>query len=207
MKHNFIGILNFDIGNVGSVANMLKKIGAQFVLVETEEQLLKCDRLILPGVGAFDTGIMKIRSSALFPKIVSRVVDEQMPILGICLGMQLLFEGSEEGKEKGLGWIPGRVKKFQFSEKSALLKIPHMGWNYIKREGNSAIFGEAVPRERYYFVHSFHVCCDDEYVIARSNYGYDFVCSVKNNNIYGVQFHPEKSHKFGLQLFRNFAEL
>lgn len=202
-----IGILNFDMGNIGSVKNMFKKIGVRSVVVNTEAELNQCDKFILPGVGAFDSGINKIKSSPLFPFLVKKVMEEKKPILGICLGMQLLFERSDEGKEEGLCWIPGIVKKFQFHTLTKSLKIPHMGWNSIYRERESAIFGESIDRERYYYVHSYHVCCDDDFVLAKANYGYEFVCAVQKDNIYGMQFHPEKSHKFGLELFKNFSEL
>jgi len=202
-----IGILNFDMGNIGSVVNMFKKIGVQSIVVNTEAQLEQCDKYILPGVGAFNSGMKNIKTSSLYPPLVKKILEENRPILGICLGMQLLFEKSDEGTEKGLCWIPGTVKKFQFDSAKNDLKIPHMGWNYINREKKSSIFGEAVDKERYYYVHSYHVCCDDKFVLARATYGYEFVCSVQKGNIYGMQFHPEKSHKFGLKLFKNFAEL
>ena len=202
-----IGILNFEMGNIGSVVNMFKKIGTKVIIVNTVEQLQQCDKYILPGVGAFDSGMSKIMQSVLLPALKQQVIDEKKPILGICLGMQLLFEQSEEGSQKGLGWIPGFVKKFKFNSDNKNLKIPHMGWNYLIREKTSPLFGGMIDNERYYYVHSYHVCCDNKYVLARSTYGYEFVCAVKRDNIYGMQFHPEKSHKFGLKLFKNFSEL
>jgi len=165
------------------------------------------NKIILPGVGSFDTGVLNLRNSGLGAVLNEEVMARKKPILGICLGMQLLTAGSEEGEFPGLGWIKAVSKKFKFSSKD--LKIPHMGWNYVRPVNTKSLFkGLDTEKNRFYFVHSYYVeCTNEENVLAKCSYGNDFACAIVKDNIYGVQFHPEKSHKFGMTLLKNFAEL
>jgi len=203
-----IVILDYGVGNAGSIHNMIRHVGGDAVISSCNQIISDASALILPGVGAFDHGMDKLCSSGLLSIIKKRIFDDKIPILGICLGMQLLFESSEEGALKGLGWIPGQVKRFDFSDTSQTgLKIPHMGWNEIQPANNHPLFAGLESEARFYFVHSYHIVCNsDQYAIASAAYGYTFTCAVQNDNIYGVQFHPEKSHRFGMRLFKNFLE-
>lgn len=201
-----IAVIDYGMGNVGSIINMFRKIGVPAILTNDSEQIENADKLILPGVGAFDNGMNKLNESGLADIIKKQAITNQKPLLGICLGMQLLGRNSEEGKENGLGLIPFENKRFAF-EGNTDLKIPHMGWDIAERTvTNDPLFGGIDLLQRYYFVHSYYAVCDsEENVLMRCEYGYSFVAAVKNNNIYGVQFHPEKSHKFGMALLENFA--
>ena len=193
------------MGNLSSIQNMLKRIGTDSKIIAYNGlEAKQVDALIIPGVGAFDNAMQKLKAGP-FENLV-QLKDNGIPILGICLGMQLLFEKSEEGSSQGLSWIPGKVKKFNHSDiDNRSLKIPHMGWNYIKKP-QGRLFTE-LEQAKFYFVHSFHVVCDEEYSIASADYGYEFTCAVNRDNLWGVQFHPEKSHKFGMQLLKNFIEI
>lgn len=201
-----IAVIDYGMGNVGSIINMLKKIGVPAVLASETDEIEKADKLILPGVGSFDSGMQKLRFSGLSELIIKQAVEHQKPLLGICLGMQLLGRKSEEGQASGLGLIPFDNKRFVFEENTHL-KIPHMGWDIAQTmiEDDPLVAGLDLI-QRYYFVHSFHAVCDsEENVLMRCEYGYSFAAAVKKGNIYGVQFHPEKSHKFGMALLENFA--
>jgi glutamine amidotransferase len=185
---------------------MLKKIGADASISSKISDIEKADKLILPGVGAFDTGIKNLNDLGLMSVLEKKVILEKTPILGICLGMQLFAKKSEEGKLRGLNWVNAEVKKFKFSRDSNL-KIPHMGWNTILLKKQDPLFDNIDERIRFYFVHSYHIVCEKEDdVLSVTNYGYDFVSSVRKENIVGVQFHPEKSHKYGLKLLENFVK-
>jgi len=199
-------ILDYKIGNVGSLVNMLKKIGVSSIVSSDPKEIEAADKIIFPGVGAFDNGMNNLLNSGLIPLLEKKVKDQSIPILGVCLGMQLFAGGSEEGKEKGLGWIEGEVVKFKFQDSN--FKIPHMGWNTIDIKKTDPVFNEMPKETRFYFVHSYHFVCDDKKnVLATTNYGYDFESIIRKDNIWGVQFHPEKSHKFGMQLLKNFVEI
>lgn len=200
-----IAIIDYKIGNVKSIYNMLKKIGLKSIITADIEEIKKCDKYILAGVGAFDYGISNLKNADFFTTLEEEVLVNKKPILGICLGMQLLTHSSEEGTKKGLGWIDAYTKKFNLEDKS--LAIPHMGWNRVKVVDNKSIFN-SLQENRFYFVHSYYVeCVNQSNILGLCSYGQDFVCSINYNNIYGVQFHPEKSHKFGMQLLENFGEL
>ena len=202
-----IVIVDYGIGNLASVLNMFKKIGVKDVYISSDKAVIeKATKILLPGVGAFDAGMLNLEKSGLIPLLNKKVLEQKTPVLGICLGMQLLTKKSEEGVKNGLGWIDAETVKFDFNS-SLKLKIPHMGWNYIKvNKANPLIDTES--KNRFYFVHSYYVKCFDEtQSIATSNYGIDFTCMVNKGNIYGAQFHPEKSLKFGMKLLENFAKL
>lgn len=201
-----IVIINYGAGNLGSMLNMFKKIGHAAILGNTVEDIEKADKLVLPGVGSFDAGMEKLNSSGLKDVLNYKVLDKKTPILGVCLGLQLMTDRSDEGELKGLGWISAETKKFELD--SSKFKIPHMGWNEIKIEKKSNLFvGMEEQENRFYFVHSYHLVCNEPSdILVSTNYGYDFTCGVERGNILGVQFHPEKSHKFGMQLLKNFSE-
>lgn len=208
-----IVILDYGMGNSGSILNMIRRVGGDAVIAADSDSIKKATGIILPGVGSYDNGITRFKELGILNDLEQKVLVEKVPFLGVCLGMQMLMTSSEEGEVAGLGWIAGKAKKFNFSHlkhlpESKRLKVPHMGWNVVYPNGNQNLFFGITEELRFYFVHSYAVECDNESnVMACSQYGYDFVCAVKKDNIYGVQFHPEKSHKFGMQLFKNFLEL
>lgn len=200
-----ITIIDYGMGNIGSILNMLKRIGVRAIVSSKIEDIEDANRLILPGVGAFDNGISNLGERKLTTILNKKVIGDKIPILGICLGMQLLTKSSEEGNLKGLGFINAKTIKFKFNNN---LKIPNMGWNFIKQEKKSKLFLGLDRNSRFYFVHSYYVVCENkEDIIATTDYGLIFVSAFERKNIFGVQFHPEKSHKFGMQLLKNFSEL
>ena len=207
MSNNNIIVINYGMGNLGSIANMLKYLGASAIISADKSVIEKADKLILPGVGHFDRAMQNINQLDLFKLLQFKAIDKQTPIMGICLGMQLLCNSSEEGVDKGLAFVEAEVVKFNF-EKSQNLKVPHMGWNKVEiAKSNSLITKGLTEDARFYFVHSYYVKCNNESdVLTRSLYGHSFISSFEKNNIVGVQFHPEKSHKYGVTLFRNFIE-
>ena len=200
-----VGIIDYGLGNLGSIQNMIKAIGEKSVISSKPEELDKCDRYILPGVGAFDAGMSKLNESGLVDYIKSKATNEKRPILGICLGMQLLGRRSEEGNLPGLGLIPFDNIRFRLDDTD--LKIPHMGWDIVDIKQDNPLITGLTGTQRYYFVHSYHAKCDsEENVLMTCDYGYEFAASVVKGNIMGVQFHPEKSHDFGMALLRNFVK-
>lgn len=200
-------ILDYGVGNLASVQKMLRKIGVKDVVLSGRaEDLEKADKILLPGVGAFDAGMGNLESSGLIPLLNKKVLVEKVPVLGICLGMQMLSNSSEEGQKPGLGWINAHTVKFQQSEDLGL-KIPHMGWEYVTVTKQNPLLSME-SRSRFYFVHSYHVVCDDPLQsIGIADFGGPFTCMVNNDNVFGTQFHPEKSLKFGMQLLENFSKL
>jgi imidazole glycerol-phosphate synthase subunit HisH len=201
-----VAILNYGIGNVHSIYNMLKKINVSSLIATTVEDVAKADKLILPGVGHFDYCMQQFQQAPFFEAVNQRVLKEQVPVLGVCVGCQMLFSQSEEGQEKGLGWIPGTVIKFRQDKMDVNRTIPHMAWTDVAPQGDNRLFKD-INEPRFYFVHSYHISGTNEaYVTSKAFYGYEFVASVKKENIMGVQFHPEKSHKFGMKLYENFAK-
>lgn len=200
-----IQIIDVGIGNIASVFNMLRRIGAKSSLVSDPQKISIGSKLILPGVGSFNAGINALRERGM-DDAVHEAANRGVYILGICLGMQLLFDRSEEGDLPGLGLINGQVDRIKSQDKS--LKIPHMGWNVIRPIRESSLFSQNDEEQRFYFVHSYHVVCDNPSdVTALVSHGYDFTCAVQRDNILGVQFHPEKSHRFGMALMKKFVEL
>lgn len=203
-----IAIIDYKMGNLGSIANMLKKVGEQAIITSDASVIERAEKLILPGVGAFNTGMVNLAQLGLLPMLNRRVCEERVPILGICLGMQLLTKGSEEGDQPGLGWIDAETVKFKFDGAQSGLKVPHMGWNSVSIQRPGGIFEDMEPEPRFYFVHSYYVRCnDDADVLATTTYGHDFASSIGRGNIVGTQFHPEKSHKFGTRVFQNFVKI
>jgi glutamine amidotransferase len=204
-----IVVIDYGVGNLGSIMNMLKKVGAKAISSSNIFDIEKAEKLILPGVGAFDSGMKNLSDWGLIPVLNRKVIENKTPILGICLGMQLLTKRSEEGNLAGLGWIDAETVKFKFDDMQAVKnKIPHMGWNTVEIMQKSWLFDDVYPEPRFYFVHSYHVRCNrGEDILTRTFYGYYFVSSIIRENIAGVQFHPEKSHKFGMELLSNFALL
>ena len=198
-----IGIIDYGMGNVGSVESMINYLGYHNTkIITSPEELREVDKIILPGVGTFDNGIKNLKVSGLFDELHTQVLINNKPVLGICLGMQLLMDSSEEGKLSGLGWIKGVCKKFMFSDRS--FKVPHMGWNETFPVTNELCEIDS----RFYFVHSYYVECDEkDDIMLKTNYGVDFVSGVSKGNIFGVQFHPVKSHRYGMSLMKKFIKL
>jgi len=203
-----ITIIDYKMGNLGSIQNMLIRIGEKSIITNNIKDIEKANKIILPGVGSFDKAINNLNALNLIEIIKRKANDEKIPILGICLGMQLLSEKSEEGILTGLALIQGEVKKFNFMDPVKKYKIPHMGWNIVKKVKSSPLTDNIAEDSRFYFVHAYHfVCYRETDILLTTDYGYEFVSAVANDNILGVQFHPEKSHRFGMQLLKNFVEL
>lgn len=197
-------IIDYSLGNVGSIFNMLKKIGKDVVISSDPKVIRGASKIILPGVGAFDNGMKNLEDLNLIEVLNETVLVHKIPILGICLGMQLMCSGSEEGKLKGLTWLPMVIKDFRnISGFSGT--IPVMGWNYIKSTRENILIKS--PENRFYFVHSFHCETNNLEILQTEINGYKYCAGFNKDNIFGVQFHPEKSHKFGVQLLTNFCNL
>jgi len=202
-----ITIVDYGVGNLGSILNMLKKVGTKAETSSEPDILAKAKKLILPGVGAFDAGMRKLNEAGLIPLLNELVLNKKVPVIGLCLGMQLMTQKSEEGAEAGLGWINAQTIRFKFGPQNAHLKVPHMGWNTLDIQRQHPIVSDLGPESRFYFVHSYHILCTDEAdVVAYTDYGYPLAAIISKENIMGAQFHPEKSHRFGMQLLKNFAE-
>ena len=203
-----IAIVDYGMGNLHSIVNMLRRSGHPAKLTANETEIAAATKLILPGVGAFDTGMQNLAGLALIDLLAHKVLVDRTPVLGICLGMQLLFEGSDEGQRPGLGWVRGRCVRFRFDGADTRLKIPHMGWNDVRPTRRDSLFRDMTADAGYYFVHSYHgVCEDDSDVLGRTTHGYEITAAVQRGNIFGTQFHPEKSHQHGMRLLKSFAEL
>lgn len=202
-----IVIIDYGMGNLGSIVNMLKKVGVKAIISADPAVIEQANKLILPGVGAFDNGMKHLNDLNLVPPLNYKVLVEKIPILGICLGAQLLTQRSEEGGLSGLGWIEADTVRFKFNQTDARLKIPHMGWNLLNIYQSHPLFTDMYEEPRFYFVHSYHFTCRNEAdVLAKTLYGYEFTSVIGRENIMGTQFHPEKSHKFGLKILKNFVE-
>lgn len=198
-------VVDCGMGNVGSVLNMLRKVGVVGELTRKPEDVLRADRIILPGVGAFDSAMRRLRELRYVAPLTKRVIADRVPILGICLGMQILGNHSEEGKEPGLGWLDATTLRFRFDDLPQGPRIPHMAWNTVRACKESPFFPRSGAGQRFYFVHSFHIeCSNPADVLSRTQYGVEFTSAVCHENILGTQFHPEKSHRFGLEFLRAF---
>lgn len=202
-----IHIVDYGVGNIGSILNMLKRVGSEAILASTSDDLKNATKIVLPGVGNFDHGMRQLKKSGMIELLNQKVNDEKVPILGICLGAQLMCNASEEGRVEGLSWFDAEVKKFNFND-STNLRIPHMGWNYVNNVKDSIISKDLPQDSRFYFVHSYHmVTKHTNDILFKTNYGYDFVSGLQHENKFACQFHPEKSHKYGIQMFKNFASI
>jgi glutamine amidotransferase len=202
-----ITIIDYGVGNLSSVRNMLRRLGAKSKICNKLSEIEHADKLILPGVGSFDYGMAQLKNSGLLDILNKRVLIDKVPILGICLGVQLMMEGSEEGNLPGLGWIKGKTIAFDKTRLNPNQKIPHMGWNHVKEYEESDLFKDMYDEPRFYFAHSYHLMTTrPEDVLLKTNYGCDFAAGIESGNIVGVQFHPEKSHKFGMKIFENFIK-
>ena len=200
-----IGIINYGLGNVQSFINSFKVLGISAISISNKDQLKRIDRLILPGVGSFDSAIRKFNNSGLRDDIEDLVFNNNLPIMGVCIGMHIMANSSSEGDLSGLGWINGEVEIID--QKNSLI-LPHMGWNEIKVEKENAKLFSNLPSKRFYFLHSYHFVTNQKSSkIAYVNYGEDILAAISKNNIYGCQFHPEKSHSAGLSVLKNFANL
>lgn len=197
-------IVDCGLGNVGSIQNMLKRIGAAAIRSVDPVVVRQAPRIILPGVGAFDAGMARLHKVGLAEILTNMATRSRVPVFGICLGMQLMARRSEEGQAQGLGWIEADVRRFKFDGNGApALKVPHMGWNSVAARHPTSLLSTG-DETRFYFVHSYHVCCDrTEDVLATTTYGVTFTSMFRVGNIVGAQFHPEKSHQFGMALFEN----
>ncbi|MDC8758872.1 imidazole glycerol phosphate synthase subunit HisH [Janthinobacterium fluminis] len=203
-----IKIVDYGLGNISAFSNMYKRMNIPAAAAKTAAELDGASKIILPGVGAFDHAMDLLDASGMRATLEALVCDARVPVLGICVGMQILADGSDEGKRPGLGWVPGRVRAFKDAPAAAQLPTPHMGWNDVAPAAPHALFAGLETEARFYFLHSyFFACAQAGGVMATSTYGVDFACAVHRDNVYGVQFHPEKSHHHGARLLKNFAEL
>ncbi len=204
-----ITIVDYGMGNLGSIKNMFKYIGIEAEVEKDPDKIKNASKILLPGVGSFDTAMKKLENSELREVLDEKALKERVPILGICLGMQLLTEKSEEGSLRGLAWIPAETLAFK-GRVDASVKVPHMGWNIVEQTNKSQLLNgfDIFDEPRFYFVHSYFVKArSPENVILQTHYGITFHSAIQHENIFGAQFHPEKSHKFGMKLFENFARI
>lgn len=200
-----IVVVDYGVGNIASVLNMLKRVGAKAKASNLVDEIVNAEKLILPGVGAFDAGMRTLRESGLIDILNHQVLVARKPVMGVCLGSQMLGRRSEEGIEPGLGWIDMDIKRF---EKRPERKVPHMGWSHVSCNYEHPLVRGLTDESRYYFVHSYYMCPDNERdTLLTADYGQKFTAAVAKDNVFGFQFHPEKSHRFGMQLFKNFVEL
>jgi imidazole glycerol-phosphate synthase subunit HisH len=200
-----VAVIDYGMGNIGSICNMLRHVGADPIVSADPRQLEAADKLVLPGVGHFDRAMANLSATGLADAIRDLVQERRMPILGICLGMQLMCGSSAEGTQSGLGFLDARVRRFEFPN-DRRFKVPHMGWARLDIARRATLLDDLDDEARFYFVHSYFVeCNDDSDVLARASYGGDFVAAFQRGNVHGVQFHPEKSHRFGMRLFQNFV--
>jgi imidazole glycerol-phosphate synthase subunit HisH len=203
-----ISIVDYGLGNVLAFANVYRSLNIPVAMAKTAAQLQSASRIILPGVGAFDHAIELLDRSGMREMLDVKVRKEGVPVLGVCVGMQMIAASSDEGRLPGLNWIEGRVRKFNPAALSHSTRLPHMGWNDVQPARSNPLFAQLDRDAQFYFLHSYYFeCARSEDVLATADYGGEFSCAVNARNVYGVQFHPEKSHHFGTQLLKNFAEL
>ncbi|MCZ2156911.1 MAG: imidazole glycerol phosphate synthase subunit HisH [Bryobacterales bacterium] len=201
-----ISIIDYGLGNVGAFANVYKRLNIPTVIVRQPEELEGATHVILPGVGAFDHAMELLDASGLRPVLSSLVGSARAKLLGVCVGMQMLADSSEEGEAPGLGWVPGRVRAFAGLESWEGLPLPHMGWNDVHATGPGPLLAGMESDARFYFLHSyFFEAASEDHIAARASYGSGFACMVRRDHVFGVQFHPEKSHHWGVNLLKNFA--
>lgn len=203
-----IAIIDYGLGNIQAFVNVYNRLGIPVTVAKTTHELGTANKLILPGVGAFDHAMQLLNASGMRQTLDHLVLSKKVPILGVCVGMQILAHSSAEGKLNGLGWISGHVNAFSTAPEIADLPLPHMGWNDVQVTGGHKLFKGLEEEARFYFLHSYYFASlHQESVIATASYGFDYCCAVQSGNVYGVQFHPEKSHHYGTDLLKNFAEL
>lgn len=203
-----VGILNYGLGNIKAFANIYKRLGIDYKIISSVNDFEKVTKLILPGVGSFDYAISALNTSGLRSKVEDSVINQKMPILGVCVGLQMFAESSQEGSSKGLGWIKGEVKKIPATVKNKKIKLPHMGWNNIKIISQNNIINDIKNNSIFYFLHSYYFdCSDSKIILAKTNYTIDFPCIISSQNIFGFQGHPEKSHSNGVTILKNFDKL
>lgn len=203
-----IAIVDYGLGNILAFANVYKRLNLEVAVARCAEDLRGATKVILPGVGAFDHAMRMLDASGMRAPLDELALGARVPVLGVCVGMQILAGSSDEGAERGLGWIDGRVRSFRSQTFDKPLPMPHMGWNDVAPLRPSALFRELETDARFYFLHSyFFECARAQDIAATTSYGLEFSCAVAAGNILGVQFHPEKSHHFGAQLLKNFAEI
>ena len=205
-----ISLINYGLGNITAIQNVYKRLNIPVCVTDEAKSLARAERIILPGVGAFDAAMHRLNASGMRDVLDELVLEKQVPTLGICVGMQMMATQSEEGRTPGLRWIDAEVKRFspEFMNPIRGVCLPHMGWNQVKPDKSFDLFHGLKEENKFYFLHSYYFSLKQtEYTSACANYGKNFVAAVQHKNIYGVQFHPEKSHQFGIQLLKNFAEL
>mgnify|MGYP001198459893 CR=1 FL=1 len=203
-----IGIVNYGLGNVQAFLNIYRKLNIACCIISHPAEVARADKLVLPGVGAFDWAMRRLNDSGLRPSLSEAVIGKGVPVLGVCVGMQILAVKSEEGSLQGLGWIDGEVRRLPADFGGQKLQLPHMGWNDVRPINDDTLFKGSGSGWRFYFLHSyFFYFSRSEDIAAFTDYGIEFACAIRSRNIFGVQFHPEKSHAWGIQLLKNFAEL
>jgi glutamine amidotransferase len=202
-----ISIVNYGLGNIAAFINIYKRLHIPASIASTPDELCKAERIILPGVGAFDWAMKRLNESGMRDELNEVVLSKHVPILGICVGMQILAQTSEEGRLPGLGWVEGVVKRFEVCGSNDMLQLPHMGWNTVC-PNNNPLIANLGSDSRFYFLHSYYFeCKNPSDTIAKTKYGIEYTSALNHEDIYGVQFHPEKSHRWGIQILKNFADL
>lgn len=203
-----ITLINYGSGNIHAIANIYKRLNIPYCITNDPKELLSAQKLVLPGVGDFDETMMLLNDLGIKDVLNEMVLIKKVPILGVCVGMQILGNSSEEGFLDGFGWIKGQVKKIDVTKLTTKPHLPHMGWNTITVKRENSLFDNVVPDNGFYFLHSYYFDCDNTAdVLATANYGEEFASAINHENVYGFQFHPEKSHQNGIELFKNFANL
>jgi imidazole glycerol-phosphate synthase subunit HisH len=203
-----IAIVDYGLGNIRAFLNIYRRLNIDATAATTPEQLRNASKVILPGVGSYDHAMERLAQSGMREALDEMALRQRVPILGVCVGMQILGRESAEGALPGLGWIAGRVRRFESAASGEALPVPHMGWNDVRPAARHRLFEGLEEGARFYFLHSYYFECDrDEHTIAVAGYGMDFACAAGAANIVGVQFHPEKSHHYGARLLQNFAEM
>ncbi|MEQ8314066.1 MAG: imidazole glycerol phosphate synthase subunit HisH [Gammaproteobacteria bacterium] len=203
-----ISVVDYGLGNLRAFVNIYNQLNIPVQIADSEEKLLESTKIVLPGVGSFDWALSKLEKSGLIGLLENLVLEKKVPVLGVCVGMQIMGTESEEGEKKGLNWIPGQVVKFSSKYAKEKLILPHMGWNHIEDATRLNLVDKKTTGQKFYFLHSYHfVPHDTEHILAQTEYHYRFASVVGKDNIYGVQFHPEKSHNFGIEILKRFSEL